>query len=192
MILKFEEFINEGLWSKGIERSKTGKAREGDIPEVIRQLKDIEWVDLGHKKYLFAKTSFPDEPKNLQELLSAYDIGEILKFLPEDIDVLSNKEVRWLRDNTIINRYSYPDSNGRGLVFSTKKQSMYMNGNVYYFLKHFTTDKATIEKHADIYVVPFVSSSTPFTSYRATVGPGNDENENYKKCYCLKLVKLKK
>ena len=30
MILKFEEYINEGLWSKGVERSQTGELRKGD------------------------------------------------------------------------------------------------------------------------------------------------------------------
>ena len=27
MVLKFEDFVNEGLWAKGIERSKTGEVR---------------------------------------------------------------------------------------------------------------------------------------------------------------------
>ena len=30
MIKKFGEFVNEGLWSKGIERSKTGEIRKED------------------------------------------------------------------------------------------------------------------------------------------------------------------
>lgn len=45
MILKFDEFINESLWKKGIERSKTGDVRlESKVNSNIDELKP---VDLG-------------------------------------------------------------------------------------------------------------------------------------------------
>ena len=46
MIKKFEEFINERLWTKGIERSKSNQIRKGDIVvanttnELIDAIKD--------------------------------------------------------------------------------------------------------------------------------------------------------
>ena len=37
MIKKFEEWINEGLWSKGVERSHTGEERLGDkLPDLFK------------------------------------------------------------------------------------------------------------------------------------------------------------
>ena len=38
MVKKFEEFISEGLWSKGVERSETGEERLGDkLPPLFRE-----------------------------------------------------------------------------------------------------------------------------------------------------------
>ena len=38
MVKKFEEWINEGLWSKGIERSKTGEIRKEDEDDKLHFL----------------------------------------------------------------------------------------------------------------------------------------------------------
>ena len=45
MVLKFEEFINEGLWSKGIERSKTGEERMEE--KIISNIDTLNGIDLG-------------------------------------------------------------------------------------------------------------------------------------------------
>ena len=45
MVLKFEEYINEGLWSKGIERSKSGEERLGD--KIDSNINSLEGIDIG-------------------------------------------------------------------------------------------------------------------------------------------------
>ena len=46
MVLKFEDYIKEGLWSKGVDRSKTGEERsENKITSNIDQLKPVDLHD---------------------------------------------------------------------------------------------------------------------------------------------------
>ena len=45
MIPNFKEYIKEGLWSKGIERSKTGEERLGD--KLVTNIDQLNWIDLG-------------------------------------------------------------------------------------------------------------------------------------------------
>ena len=40
MILKYDEYIKEGLWAKGIERSKTGKMRKEEL-DMFNDMYDI-------------------------------------------------------------------------------------------------------------------------------------------------------
>ena len=54
-ILKFEEFINEQLWSKGIERSKSGTLRKEDCVVNTKE----ELLEL-IKKYIENKTGYVD------------------------------------------------------------------------------------------------------------------------------------
>ena len=51
----FEEYINERLFQKSIDRIKSGEKRQGDVDAIDVYLTDVEWVDLGHPDYLFAK-----------------------------------------------------------------------------------------------------------------------------------------
>ena len=41
MILKFKDFINEGLWTKGVDRSKTGEKRKESVDTCL------DFVDMG-------------------------------------------------------------------------------------------------------------------------------------------------
>ena len=45
MILKFEDYIKEGLWSKGLERAQSGEERIGD--KIDSNINELNGVDLG-------------------------------------------------------------------------------------------------------------------------------------------------
>ena len=82
-----EKRLNEGLWSKTLNRGRTGEKRLEEITDFHRYLKNVEWVDMGDPEYLFSYEDFPaDDPKNL---LSIQEIEEIIKSLPEDIEIMS-------------------------------------------------------------------------------------------------------
>ena len=45
MVKTFEEYINEGLWKSGIERSRTGIVRKEDELDIPNNVKDLNEID---------------------------------------------------------------------------------------------------------------------------------------------------
>ena len=91
IIKSFDEFISEGLWNKGLNRTKSGEKRIEDITEFDRYLSnDIEWVDINHPYMLFAKFDF-DKP------LSYNDISKIK--LPTGIHIIDEELYEWIKVN---------------------------------------------------------------------------------------------
>ena len=92
MVKKFEEFISEGLWSKTLNRGRTGNLRKEDdtvVNRFLQYMKTIEWVDMGYSLVLFAKQDF-NEP------LSISNIVDIVKQLPDDISNINSIVYRHL------------------------------------------------------------------------------------------------
>ena len=81
MVLKFEEYINEGLWSSGMKRAETGEERLEDKSPFSDYLKTIKWVDMDHPDYLFAEN-------DLEETLYLDELEEGIKKLPKDICIM--------------------------------------------------------------------------------------------------------
>ena len=88
--------INEGLWSKGIERSRSGEKRTEDITPFDKYIPQINWVDLGHPDILFAELDFSVLTENNDDLLSINDIKQIIKTLPKDISIMTSDHYNWL------------------------------------------------------------------------------------------------
>lgn len=91
MVKKFDEYINE-LWSKGLNRSKSNETRLGDIDEFNNYVKNINWVDLGHRDYLFAEYDY-------SEPLTPFEIEEHQKKLPKGVYLLGIDISNWISDN---------------------------------------------------------------------------------------------
>lgn len=74
-ILKFEDYINESLWKKGIERSKTGEERREDV--INTNVNEFTEVDLSDElPFVFADMDLVfDDMKvfTYDEMLSAVD-----------------------------------------------------------------------------------------------------------------------
>ena len=109
MVLKFEEYINEGLWSSGMKRAETNSKREEDVSEFERYLRDVEWVDLGHPDFLFAKKDFRpvlhDEIKLIDTELLPDNIGIITLEAYQEIckncnTIKENNKYKYISDKT--------------------------------------------------------------------------------------------
>ena len=105
-ILTFNEYINEQLWSKGIERSKTNKKRIGDLSEFDKYIKNIYWVDLNHPDILFAEIDF-DEGLSINDILNLT--------LPNNIKDMDYDIYKWITHNC---KKSYINSKEEHLNFS--------------------------------------------------------------------------
>ena len=116
MVKKFNEFIEEGFLSKTINRSKSGEKRLGDKSPIDNYLKNIEWVDLGHREYLFAKLDFEDR-FTTEELL------QIKKSLPNGIKMLTRSQHTWLKKKCLLN-----ENKKDGVTFTSE-----INGEKIYF-----------------------------------------------------------
>lgn len=93
MVLKFEEFINEGFVNKTLKRVRTGEKRLGERTPFDDYIPTIEWVEMGHPDYLFAKDDFIED-----ELMT---IDEIRKLkLPDGIEIVDEDTFRYLFDTT--------------------------------------------------------------------------------------------
>lgn len=95
MIKKFDEFINESLWKKAIERSKTGEVRLGD--RISSNIDELKPVDLGSDfPFVFADVDLIIEDKDRFNLNQYEDYMSGLNFqgwrLPnyEDIKKVEN------------------------------------------------------------------------------------------------------
>ena len=87
-ILKFEEYINERLFKKSIDRVKSGEKRTEDLTEIDYYINEIEWVDLGHPDYLF---SAHDKKFKIIDILD-YKWDEKINYMDEKIH-------DWILDN---------------------------------------------------------------------------------------------
>ena len=90
MVLKFDEFINEGLWAKGINRSKTGDERLEDKHPVLEFLKEAEWVEMGHPKFLFCKTQ-------MDHKFSIKEIHELSNIFKGKYQIMHKNMYYWLK-----------------------------------------------------------------------------------------------
>ena len=92
MIKKFKEFINEGFMTRTLDRNKSGEERLGNRTPFGDYLKTVEWVDMGHPKYLFTKYDY-------DKFLSVKDIEDIIKEeLPKNIKIADKKEFDYLTE----------------------------------------------------------------------------------------------
>lgn len=112
MVLKFEDYINEGLINKTLKRVRTGGSRIEDkmiipgSPEFTEYFYNIEWVDLGHPDYLFAKDDYVNG-------ISFNDFENLI--LPEDVEIINSDLVDWLTFNCDIFK-DYIDSDFKTCV----------------------------------------------------------------------------
>ena len=90
MVLKYNEFINEGLWSKTLNRGRTGKVRLEDKHPVLDFLKEAEWVDMGHPKFLFCKTQ-------MDHKFSIDEIHWLSKILKNKYQIMHKSMYYWLK-----------------------------------------------------------------------------------------------
>ena len=110
MIKKFSEFIEEGFMTRSLGRNRKFKSdRMEDKHPFGDYYKEIEWVDLGHPKYLFAKLDYPIKyPNDVKHdgtfyktkeklLLSINELFKILKKLPNDEMMLNETALNWLK-----------------------------------------------------------------------------------------------
>ena len=75
MVKTFEEYINEGLWKSGIERSRTGIVRKEDELDIPNNVKDLNEIDFCPElPFVFADK---DLELNGEKKIPAGNFGEI-------------------------------------------------------------------------------------------------------------------
>ena len=98
MIKKFNEFIEEGLWSKGLERAQTGNMRiENTNPQFQKYLENVKWVDMKNPDVLYSEFDFTegmtlDEIRNLK--------------LPDGVSIMDGTQFYWLKGVGIYGRHT--------------------------------------------------------------------------------------
>ena len=145
MIKKFDEFVNEGLWAKGIERSKTGEKRKEDISKFDLYLKKVEWVDMGHPDVLFAKYDFPvkDIIDSEDDCFSFDDMAEIEKKLPRGISIMSKRQIEHLKRTCEITKNGKHtvsskivcEHEGNTIEFNLLNKYSFMSTSTKYYMK---------------------------------------------------------
>lgn len=196
------------LWSKGIDRSKSGDKRLENKSPFERYMDKIEWVDLGHD-VLYARWDYPLDYKTNNECLSLNDIKNILEILPNDISIMNKNHVKWLQDNCKIIKYQDDDDKLTGLITSiccVCKSYEYIHFNLdmstskqlsTYFIRE--TDLPDRNNPLWSYIKSNIDNielteigPKKFPSYLGTVKrlPSYKNNSDVKK-YNIKLVKLK-
>lgn len=125
MVLKYNEYIKEGLWSKGVKRSETGEERleDNDLTPEERQVYDLlkEWCKGGQfnitKGKFEPRHSFDKDwdefQKNLFDQLSKIDCCKLLIDNPH----FTHSKLKII--NTI--------NNGHGIIFSPSFQNKIRN-----------------------------------------------------------------
>lgn len=94
-ILNFNEYINEGLWSKGVKRAKQGITRVENLTPLHKHIETIEWIDMGHPDYLFEKMDLY-KGQTLQDFIGLT--------LPEGIEMMDEEMFKWLRKNSTLTK----------------------------------------------------------------------------------------
>ena len=115
--------MNEGLWSKGVNRSQTGEERiENTNPQFERYLQNIEWMDMGTKDKLYAKIDF-------SEGMSINQIKNLK--LPEGVEIMSGVDFYMLKGLCDISKKSIYTPEVDVKVFSVtnprNKDKIYFN-----------------------------------------------------------------
>ena len=135
-LLKFEEFINEGLWSSGMKRAENDERRQENKTVIDDYLKSIEWVDMGHPDVLFAKTDYKND-------LSLDDIEKIEANLPEGVSIMKDYLYSWVNRNCMhfrstlsyISPYNHKDE-----IFFNALKNNWSNNMERYFLNYDKND----------------------------------------------------
>lgn len=129
MVLKFNDFINENYSDpyadERHEHDDTSKPSGKDdvmknTKDIINYIDKIEWVDLGHPKYLFSKY-------DMKEIY----VNDLLKIknkelLPEDISFVKTQQIVWLCSNCNFNQ----DSNN--VICKRNNNEVYFNLGNYF------------------------------------------------------------
>ena len=109
-ILTFEEYINERLFKKSIDRVKSGEKRTEELTEIDDYIKETEWVDLGHPDYLF---SAHDKEFKIIDILD-YKWDEKINYMDEKIH-------DWILDNCTFvdedDEFEYKGENMKSVFF---------------------------------------------------------------------------
>ena len=87
-LVKKKGHLDEGLWSAGMKRVENGEKRQEDITKFDKYLPTIEWVDMGHPDYLYAKYDF-------QEGMLAEEIYNLQ--LPEGIHIMTREDYKAIK-----------------------------------------------------------------------------------------------
>ena len=92
--IEYYDKVYEGFLSKTLGRTKSGQKRLEDSTDfdIYVNSDEIEWVDMGHPKYLFAKYDY-EKPFDVK------DIEGIIKRLPKNIKIAGKKEFDYLTQN---------------------------------------------------------------------------------------------
>ena len=113
MIKKFEEFINEGLWSKGIERSQTGEQRienknklkdiASDFIMELYEYSENEFGELGElwlEFTSFLRLNDNDFKEDEDDMYPEWDLNDVLDvYTCEEFIDLCWKFINQTRDN---------------------------------------------------------------------------------------------
>lgn len=118
--------INEGIWTKGVERSKNDEKRIGDKTPYDNYFKNIEWVDLEHPKYLFAKNDFPE--------LSINQLKIFINCIPEGIEILDKNLLDYLNNTCIVSKSDNSDIETYKSSNWKKKDEIYFDSSKFYFI----------------------------------------------------------
>ena len=136
--------IEEGLWNKGLNRTKSGEKRLGDITELDKYIDSITWVDLGHNEYLFAKLES-------NELFTVEDI--INMNFPKDIKFMDYDLFNWIFEYSDKIRSTRIDGNN----FFQNEVESHRTGEIIYFIKtELMNYVVNIEQQNNQYKITFV------------------------------------
>ena len=205
MIKKFEEYINEGLWSSGMKRAETGEVRLGDKTFFDNYLKDVEWVDMGHPDVLFAKYDYPIEVERITDselVLSVNMINDIIKpNLPKDVSIMNRKQIEFIKRTCSIkgdekykkhasknhsNKLIATNENGDVIYFNLFNKFAFTTNRTYYYMGYKKAGSSI--KYPQIQIATLELGGKPTPLGRTCWSYELDMN---KKIYFIKLVKLK-
>ena len=167
--------IEEGLWNKGLNRTKSGEKRLGDITELDKYIDNVTWVDLGHKEYLFAKLEY-------NELFTVEDILNMS--FPKDIKFMDYDLFNWIFEYSDKTRSTHVD----GSNFFQNEVESHRTGEIVYFIKtEIMKYVVNIEQQDKQYKIDFVQPCHSLDNRTAHL------NKSYINDYkfAIKLVKKK-
>ena len=108
-ILKFNDYVNE-LWSRDTEPKELE-----DITDINEYIDTVEWVDMGHPKYLFAKY-------DCEKYFDINDIKKIIEILPQNIKIAGKREFDFLTKECDCTIDKDPETNRCTFKYSSPNQ----------------------------------------------------------------------